>query len=124
MGLTAAASGICAAGVMLGWIFFLIFGRTTVRRLSKNPDTKHALGTEFISGWRIFNVAEALVLPMSFFRRVRRGALSGLWADAALLRQHTGWGDRLLAHLMFWCFVPSVAGLFLVMLLDEIGLIS
>lgn len=111
----------CAIGVMIGWVFFLIFGRTTVRRLSKNPETKHRLGAEFVSGWRIFNVAEALVVPTSFFQKMQQGPLSGLWADAALLRQHASRADFVLAHLLFWSFVPSAALLVVTVLLDLVG---
>ena len=41
-------------------ILFVIFGQVTVRKLRKNPETKHELGLEFAGGWDILNVAQAL----------------------------------------------------------------
>ncbi len=53
---------IPAVVAFIGCILFVIFGLVTVRKLRKNPETKHALGIEFASGWDILNVAGALSL--------------------------------------------------------------
>jgi len=57
--LIATLSAIPAAAGFVAWILFIIFGQVTVRKLRKNPETKHELGIEFASGWDIFNVASA-----------------------------------------------------------------
>lgn len=44
-------------------VLFVIFGQVTVRKLRKNPETRHELGIGFASGWDITNVAQALSLP-------------------------------------------------------------
>jgi len=54
---TLIASGFSSA------ILYVVFGQVTVRKLIKNPETKHELGVEFVSGWDIVNVAQALSIP-------------------------------------------------------------
>ena len=58
--------GIAFAVLLIAWILYLIFGQITVRKLERDAEVKARLGFEVISGWWIFNVAEALVLPESF----------------------------------------------------------
>ncbi|WP_404361886.1 hypothetical protein [Marinobacter sp.] len=102
----------------MAWILFLIFAKVTVRKLERNPETKEALGLEFVSGWRIFNIAEALVLPKSLLHRVRGGPLGGLFADAELLREHVNQFDRFLAHLFVWPFALAGVGILVIVALD------
>jgi len=54
--------GIC---MFLTAILYVIFGQVTVKKLRKNPKTKDALGLEYVSGWDIINVAQALAIPRS-----------------------------------------------------------
>ncbi|KAB7627276.1 hypothetical protein [Alkalilimnicola sp. S0819] len=115
--------GMFALGVLVGWILFVIFGRTTVRRFSRMETTRARLGTELISGWRIFNVAEALVLPVTLFDKLHAGRLSAFWADARVLRRHATRYDKVMAHLFFWTFVPSTALVILVVVLDRFGIL-
>ena len=60
--------GIVAAVGIMAWVLFIIFGQVTVRKFRKNPAMKHELGVEFLSGWDIFNVAQALSMPRSLLR--------------------------------------------------------
>ncbi len=64
-------SMILAVG-FVAWILFVIFGQVTVRKLRKKPETRHELGVEFASGWDIFNVAQALTLPKSVMKKIRK----------------------------------------------------
>ncbi len=88
---------------------FVLFGQVTVRRLRKNPDTKHDLGVEFVSGWDIINVAQALSIPRSIIKRFKGSQLSLLYADADLLHKHTNRFDRILGRL-FYCML-MISGL-------------
>ncbi len=93
-------------------ILFVIFGQVTVRKLRKNPATKHALGVEFASGWDIFNVAEALTLPKAFMRKMKRNAISmglgpGFEVDLEILYKHTTVFDRVLARIFYTLFTLS-----------------
>lgn len=124
MSLVSALSGIAFSVLLFGWCFFLIFGRVTVRKLERDPEVRSRLGFEAISGWRIFNVAEALVLPKSFFQKVKGTRLSGMWADASLLRARTNTLDRVLAHVFVWTFMSSTAALMLLMVLDWFGVFA
>ena len=65
--LLATACGIGFISVIL----FLLFGQITVRKLRKNPATKHELGTELVSGWDIVNAAQALAVPESIIRKFK-----------------------------------------------------
>ncbi len=85
------------------WILFLIFSQTTVRKLKNNPDTKDKLGIEFISGWNIFNIAQALALPKSWSNKLENSPLDLLHSDSELLFKNTNKWDRLLA-ITFWYF--------------------
>jgi hypothetical protein len=87
--------------LLFAMILFVIFGQTTVRKLRKNPETKEALGIEFISGWDIFNVANALALPIKYSRWRKSAPLGMLHADADLLYKHTSRFDRILAKIFF-----------------------
>ncbi|KAB7627277.1 hypothetical protein [Alkalilimnicola sp. S0819] len=122
--MTSKLLGIGLAVALPGWVFFIVLGRTTVRRLDRNPETARRLGTEFMSGWRIFNVAYALVVPMAFFRIAENGPLAGLHADARAVRRHTGRFDYVLAHLFFWTFMTLALLLGVTTLLNRLGVID
>lgn len=109
---------LSCAVILVAWIIFLVFAQVSVRRLEKHPETKDALGMELVSGWRIFNIAEALVLPMSFFKRIEGGPLFFMYADAKVLRRHSRLIDRILAHLLFWPFVTGSFSAVLLVILD------
>ena len=98
-------------------ILFVIFGQVTVRKLRKNPETKHALGIEFASGLDILNVAQALSLPAALEKRLKNKEFH---ANADLLYKHTTVFDRVLARVFYTLFVLSGFALILLMILDWI----
>ena len=53
--LISALGGIVFFFILISMVLYVIFGQVTVRKLRKNPETKHELGVEFASGWDIFN---------------------------------------------------------------------
>ena len=92
----------------------MFFGQTTVRKLRKNPETD-VLGMEFVSGWDIFNVAQALALPRKYAQWRKKAPFGMLHADADVLYEHTTRFDKILAKVFF---VPwMVAALFSVVLM-------
>ncbi len=119
-------SVILAMG-LVAWILFVIFGQVTVRKLRKNPATKHALGIEFASGWDIFNVAEALTLPKVFMRKMKRNAISmglgpGFETDFEILYKHTTVFDRLLARVFYILFSFTGLGMIILIVLNWFGI--
>jgi len=110
------------AVVFISCILFVIFGQVTVRKLRKNPETKYELGIEFLSGWDIFNVAQALSLPKSVMQKIRSNPQGGsvIFANYELLYEHTTVFDRLLARLFCWSWMLSSFALILLMILDWI----
>lgn len=102
-------------------ILYLIFGQTTVRRLRKNPETKTALGTEFVSGWDIINVAQALAIPRSWAHKLQKSPLSALYANVDLLYKYTSKFDRVLAFIFYWLLMFSGLSGILLVLLDTLG---
>ena len=113
------AIDVCIA--IIACILFVIFGQATVRKLRKNPETKDVLGMEFVSGWDIFNVAQALALPRRYAQWRKKAPLGMLHANVDLLYKHTTRFDRILARIFFVPWI--VAGLFgvVLMLLDFFG---
>ena len=105
-------------GLMIGWVFFVIFGQVTVKKLRKNPETKDKLGMEFVSGWDIFNVAQALATPRKFQKILEKGRLSFLNANSELLLKHTNKCDQFLAVIFFWIFFLSGGLMIIAILLD------
>jgi len=104
--------GIAVAVAFVSAILFVIFGQVTVRKLRKNPETKQALGIEFASGWDILNVAQALALPKTITRRLKRNSISmgmgqGFEADPDVLYKHTTVFDRVLARVFYTLFALS-----------------
>lgn len=88
-----------------GIILYVIFGQFTVRKLKKNPETKNELGTAFVSGWEILNVAQALSLPRPILIKIKNSRLSFLEANAELLYKNTTLIDRILARLFYWLWM-------------------
>ena len=101
---------VILAVAFISCILFVIFGQVTVRKLRKNPETKHALGIEFASGLDILNVAQALTLPKAVAQKIRRNSISmglGFAADPDLLYKHTTVFDRVLARVFYTLFALS-----------------
>ena len=116
--------GIMIAIAFVTMVLFILFGQITVRKLRKNPATKDELGIEFVSGWDIINVAQALAMPTSIIRKFKDTKLSFLYANADLLIKHTNKFDRFLAFLFYWLLMSS--GLFMATwaLLDVTGVLG
>lgn len=114
--------GIACAIGFFALITFVLFGQITVRKLRKNPKTKDELGVEFMSGWDILNVAEALALPKFMARRLKNSPLSALYANSALLKKHTNKFDRILGTIFYILFMSSGLTLAFLAFLDFLGL--
>lgn len=103
--------------IIISAILYVIFGQLTVRKLRKNPETKDELGFDFVSGWDILNVAQALAMPKVFMQKLKNTPLSGFYADIDLLRKHTNRFDVVLAAIFYWLFIFSgISGAILVLL--------
>lgn len=122
MSLFAQILGVNAIFVLLSLILCVVFGQVTVRRLRKNTATKHALGTEFASGWDIINAAQALAFPKAWSEKLEKSKISFLYANAALIRAHTTKIDHILGFLFYWLFIISNLSLALLVLLNALGL--
>ncbi len=124
MSLISIIIGILIAIVFVVMVLYVAFGQITVRKLRKNPETKNELGMEFISGWDIINVAQALAMPTFIIRKFRNTKLSFLYANADILIKHTNKFDRILAFLFYWLLMSS--GLFMAgwAFLDVTGVLS
>ncbi len=121
--------GIIFFFMFISIILFVIFGQVTVRKLRKNPETRHELGIEFISGWDILNVAGALALPKAIAQKIKRNSISmglgsGFEADPDILYKHTSVFDRVLARLFFWLAILSTSAMFILIILDEFEVFS
>ncbi len=122
MSLFSASLGITAAFAFIACILYVIFGQITVRKLRKNPETKDKLGIEFVSGWDILKVAQALSLPRFMTDKLKQSPLSGLFADADILFEHTTRFDKILARVFYWLYAISGLSMILLMFLDITGL--
>ena len=113
---------IPAAVAFISCILFVIFCQVTVRKLRKNPETKHALGIEFASGWDILNVAQALSLPKAILQRTRRNAesmgMGGFEANYKILYKHTTVFDRVLARVFYTLFALSGFAIIMLIMAD------
>ncbi len=118
MSLLSTLSAIPAAAGFIVWILFVIFGQVTVRKFRKNPETKHELGIEFVGGWDILNVAQALSLPAVLEKRLKNKAFH---ANADLLYKHTTVFDRVLARVFCTLFIFSGCGLIILGVLHWFG---
>ena len=113
--------GVTAIFIFIAAILYVIFGQVTVRKLRKNPETKNALGIEFVSGWDILNVAGALSLPRSLTRKFRESRLAVFAADAELLNKHTNRFDKFLAKTFYILYVFSGTTVIILLLLNALG---
>ncbi|KEQ11537.1 hypothetical protein [Endozoicomonas numazuensis] len=116
--------GIASFTMILAWCFFLVFGQVTVKKLRKNPETKDALGVEYMSGLDTLNVAEALSTPRALNKKLEASPLSMLHADSELLYRHTTLLDRILARILFVLFYGSATALLSLAAAEAMGLFS
>ncbi len=106
MSSTETVVGVLIAVIFVVMILYVLLGQITVRKLRKNPETKNELGMEFVSGWDIINVAQALAIPAFIIRRFKDTPLSFLYANAELLIKHTNKFDRVLAFIFGSTRIP------------------
>jgi len=89
-------------GMFLDMFLLLIFATTTARKLKKNPVTRDSLGFEFVSGYRIFTIAQALAWPQAITKKIQNKPLYFLHANSELIHKHTNKFDKILAALFYW----------------------
>jgi hypothetical protein len=111
-------------GTFLSMLLYVLFGQFTVRRLRKTQQLKCELGIQFVSGWDIINVAQALALPRSWCRKLEHGPLGSLYANSTLLYKHTTPIDRFIASAFYWLLTTSGLTLICLVLFDAVGLFS
>lgn len=109
--------------MLIACFLYVIFGQVTVIRLRKNPKTKETLGLEFVSGWDIINVDQALAFPASWSRKLERSRISFLYANAKKLRENTTRLDRILGSMFYWTMMLSGLSGVLLVLLNSLGFI-
>lgn len=109
--------------MLIACFLYVVFGQVTVRRLRKNPKTKDALGLEFVSGWDIINVAQALAFPASWVKKLEESRISFLYANAKMLRENTTRLDRILGSVFYWTMMLSGLSGALLVLLNSLGFI-
>ena len=118
-------SSLLAVAAIIGFfaaVLFVVFGQIIARKLRKNPDTKERLGIEFISGWDIINVAQALSIPKAWRRKLESSPLSELYANSEILYEHTTRTDRILAATFYWLLTISGLTMIMLVILDSLGL--
>ena len=113
--------GIAFIPGLFSLLVFVIFGQTTVRKLKKIPELRNHLGMEFMSGWNILNIAQALATPRKIHKRLENSPVSFLHANSGLLRKHTNRFDQLLAVVFFWPFMFSGLSMAFLVLLKSLG---
>lgn len=79
---------------------------------------------EYVSGWDIINVAQALAIPRSWSRQLEKSPLSSIYAKSGVLFENTSKFDRLLGSVFYWLLMISVLSGILLVFLNFIGLIS
>jgi hypothetical protein len=102
---------VVMTGMFFTAILYVAFGQITVRKLRKNPETKNSPGIEFVSGWDIINVAQALAMPEFILRKFKNKKILSLFANTEILIKHTNKFDRILAFLFYWLLMST--GLFM-----------
>jgi branched-subunit amino acid permease len=112
--------GITLMGLIGSGILFVFFGQKTMRKLRKNPKTKHSLGIEFVSGYDTVNVMAALTFP-KLTNKLKNSPFSAFDADAELVKRYTTRFDRIVAIITVTLLSSSVMGIFVLMFLDKIG---
>jgi hypothetical protein len=113
--------GIC---MFLTAILYVAFGQVTVKKLRKNPKTKDALGLEYVSGWDIINVAQALAIPRSWSRKLEKSPLSSMYANSDLLFENTSKLDRMLGAVFYWLLMISGLSAPLIIFMNDLGFIQ
>lgn len=113
--------GIMILLVLVSMFMYLIFSQVTMRKLRKNPETKDALGVEFVSGWDSFNVAQALALPQFIINKLKQSPISSLYANTDILNLHTSKIDKTFAYTFYWFFMGSNLFGICVLLLNTFG---
>lgn len=94
--------------MLLAFGLYGAFSLVTVRKLRRNPATRHALGVAIcLTGGETGNVAQSLGCPAVLLRLSARGPLRALDADRELVLQHTTPLDRALGRLCFWSWVAA-----------------
>jgi hypothetical protein len=114
--------GILIAAALIVSLLYIAFGQLTVKRLRKNPKTKDALGLEYVSGWDIINVAQALALPRGWSNKLEERSLSFMHAKASLLLENTNKFDRFLGAVFYWLLIITGLSSFLLVLLNSFGI--
>ncbi|MFA7556118.1 MAG: hypothetical protein WCY88_17885 [Spongiibacteraceae bacterium] len=114
--------GILIAAALIVSILYIAFGQLTVKRLRKNPKTKDALGLEYVSGWDIINVAQALALPRGWSNKLEERSLSFMHAKASLLLENTNKFDRFLGAVFYWLLIITGLSSVLLVLLNSFGI--
>jgi len=109
--------------MLIACFLYVVFGQVTVRRLRKNPKTKDALGLEYVSGWDIINVAQALAFPASWSKKLEESRISFLYANGKMLRESTTKLDRILGAMFYWTMMSSGLSGALLVLLNSLGFI-
>ncbi|MCF6251002.1 MAG: hypothetical protein L3J75_07000 [Methylococcaceae bacterium] len=116
--------GIVAIFMFFACILYVIFGQVTVRKLRKSPKTKNVLGLEFVSGWDIINVAQALAIPRSWSRKLEKSPLSSMYANSDLLFGNTTKLDRMLGAVFYWLLMISGLSAPLIIFMNDLGFIQ
>lgn len=114
--------GILIVAAVLVSMLYIAFGQLTVKRLRKNPKTKDALGLEYVSGWDIINVAQALALPRNWSKKLEERSRYFMHAKASLLLENTNKFDRLLGSAFYWLLIITGLSSALLVLLNSIGI--
>ncbi len=117
-------SSLLATAAVIGFfslILFIIFGQITVRKLRRNPKTKNELGIEYVSGWDIINIAQALSFPASWNEKLEKSQLSFLHANSTLIKKHTNRLDKFLGVTFYLSLMTSGLSMALLALLDVCG---
>ena len=94
LGIMATLAWITVASVLL-WL-------VTVRRLRRDPRTRHSLGLDIFPGWQTMKVASALSWPRAMGRRFDSRPLAALRAHSQTLYANTSRLDRCLARACYW----------------------
>ncbi|WDE08306.1 hypothetical protein SG34_019335 [Thalassomonas viridans] len=113
---------LALAGCFISMILYILFGQITVKKLRKNSETKNLLGLEYVSGWDIINVAQALSIPRSWRRKLETGPFSVLYANSEALYKHTTKADRVLAAVFYWLLTASGLIMILLVIFDALAL--
>jgi|SRR5690554_3619488 hypothetical protein len=113
--------GILIVMSLIVMLLYIAFGQITVRKLRKIPKAKEALGFEYVSGWDIINVAQALALPRSWTRKLEKTPLSSLYANSEILFANTSKFDQVLGAAFYWLMTVSGLGGVLLAFLNFLG---